>query len=232
MWIKYALYGLLLAVVSGCQTTPDYSPTVHTFNGVKFEYHIPWTLNDRHKGDVLKLAEISGVTNIDKVEAQQMFPGNSITIVVNEKESIHERTVSQRFLRVQYANWGAGFKIEPNAKQVGKFTLVEDWVTKKTILKAAGKEYRVELSDSISVRVAEDILGRFLAMDVEFKSASYGPSQLHSDLGSAEIVAIKEDERGMFTILFSRQYSASEYRFLRDPKTGVITILAVGSIVV
>lgn len=229
MRVNYSVC-LLIAFGLGCQHIPDYSPKVQTFNGVIFEYHVPWTLNDRHKADLLELSRICGVTNIEKVAAHYMLPGTSIAIYVREKESIQDRTVSQRSLMVNYENWGGGFTIPPGAKKVKQFSVLQDSVTKKTILNSAGKEYRVRLADSISIPVAEDILSRFLAKEVEFGHGRYARSSLDHDLESAEIVAIQQEVNGSLSIVFWQSYSGRTYRFHRDPVTGKITIVGIGSI--
>ncbi len=130
--------------------------------GVERDYVEGAVLTKGQEREVIDLARECGIENVSRISTYNMFPTPFRGILVHEVEQVEGREVSSRVLNVSYLEWQ-----EPEARpQKGQVRRGDFWagkprLRKKTILRVAGGECRVESLGGMTAGECEKVLKCF-----------------------------------------------------------------------
>lgn len=131
--------------------------------GVETDYVDGAVLTRGQELEVIDVARECGIEKASRISTYNMFPTPFRGIMVHGVEQVEGREVSGRVLNVSYLKW-----LEPEARprkgevRKGDFWAGKYRLTKKTILRTGGKEYRVGSLKGMTAKESEEILGLFL----------------------------------------------------------------------
>jgi hypothetical protein len=226
-----AIFLVLIVMFAGCATTKY--PVRERVESVEFEYHVPWRLGKRAAANLLQAARACGITNIESVWVGNMLPSIAVSFEIKAPEQISGRNIERRLLAAEYINWNPQSSFESTAVilTTNGFRIAAGWTEKKKILRAGGAEHRIQVDDKISIDLAEEILDVILRGKVSFED-DFAKRGFENAIKTGKVTSIEKRGENSFQIRLWELASGHSVRVSRDPKTGLMTVVSVGTIVV